>query len=59
MAPRLKEEYKQRVVGAMTEEFSYRNLMEVPKPLKIVISRGVGAAEAKKKMVEYAIEELT
>ena len=59
MAPRLKEEYTQRVVGAMTEEFSYRNLMEVPKLLKIVISRGVGAAVADKKMVEHAIEELS
>ena len=59
MVPRLKEEYKERVVGAMTEEFSYRNLMEVPKLQKIVISRGVGAAVADKKMVEHAIEELT
>jgi large subunit ribosomal protein L5 len=59
MAPRLKEEYKERVVGAMTEEFSYQNRMEVPKLQKIVISRGVGAAVADKKMVEHAIEELT
>ena len=59
MVPRLKEEYKQRVIGAMTEEFSYRNLMEVPKLQKIVISRGVGAAVADKKLVEHAIEELT
>ena len=59
MVPRLKEEYKERVVGAMTEEFSYRNRMEVPKLQKIVISRGVGAAVADKKLVEHAIEELT
>jgi large subunit ribosomal protein L5 len=59
MVPRLKEEYNQRVIGAMTEEFSYRNKMEVPKLEKIVISRGVGAAVADKKIVEHAIEELT
>jgi large subunit ribosomal protein L5 len=59
MVPRLKEEYKERVVGAMTEEFSYQNRMEVPKLQKIVISRGVGAAVADKKLVEHAIEELT
>ena len=59
MVPRLKEEYNQRVIGAMTEEFSYRNEMEVPKLQKIVISRGVGAAVADKKLVEHAIEELT
>ena len=59
MVPRLKEEYNQRVIGAMTEEFSYRNKMEVPKLQKIVISRGVGAAVADKKLVEHAVEELT
>ena len=59
MVPRLKEEYNQRVIGAMTEQFSYRNKMEVPKLQKIVISRGVGAAVADKKLVEHAIEELT
>ena len=59
MVPRLKEEYNLRVIGAMTEEFSYRNKMEVPKLQKIVISRGVGAAVADKKLVEHAIEELT
>lgn len=59
MVPRLKEEYKERVVGAMTEEFSYQNRMEVPKLQKIVISRGVGAAVSDKKLVEHAIEELT
>ena len=59
MVPRLKEEYNDRVIGAMTEEFSYRNKMEVPKLQKIVISRGVGAAVADKKLVEHAIEELT
>ena len=59
MVPRLKEEYNHRVIGAMTEEYSYRNKMEVPKLQKIVISRGVGAAVADKKLVEHAIEELT
>ncbi len=59
MVPRLKEEYNQRIIGAMTEEYSYRNKMEVPKLQKIVISRGVGAAVADKKLVEHAIDELT
>ena len=59
MIPRLKEEYNQRIVGALTKEFSYGNRMEVPKIKKIVISRGVGAAVADKKLVEHAIEELT
>jgi large subunit ribosomal protein L5 len=59
MVPRLKQEYNDRVISAMTEEFSYGNKMEVPKLQKIVISRGVGAAVADKKLVEHAIDELT
>lgn len=57
--PRLKQEYKDRIVSALTEEFSYNNVMQVPKLNKIVISRGVGAAVADKKLIDYAVEELT
>lgn len=57
--PRLKAEYKSRVISALTEEFSYKNVMQVPKLEKIVISKGVGAAIADKKLVDYAVDELT
>ena len=57
--PRLKAEYKERVISALTEEFSYKNVMQVPKLEKIVISKGVGAAIADKKLVDYAVDELT
>ncbi len=57
--PRLKKEYKERVVNALTDEFGYTNVMQVPKLEKIVLSRGVGAAVADKKLVDYAIDELT
>lgn len=57
--PRLKKEYKERVISALTEEFSYSNVMEVPKLQKIVVSRGVGAAVADKKLIDYAVDELT
>jgi len=57
--PRLKEEYKSRVIKALTEEYSYKNVMQVPKLQKIVISKGVGAAVADKKLIDYAVDELT
>ena len=57
--PRLKKEYKERVIDALTKEFGYKNVMQVPKLEKIVISRGVGAAIADKKLIEYAVDELT
>ncbi|WP_298514329.1 50S ribosomal protein L5 [uncultured Kordia sp.] len=55
--PRLKQEYKDRVIQALTEEFSYANVMQVPKLEKIVLSRGVGGAVADKKLIDHAIEE--
>ena len=57
--PRLKQEYKERVISALTDEFSYSNVMEVPKLQKIVVSRGVGAAVADKKLIDHAVDELT
>lgn len=58
-SPRLKEEYRERIVQTLTEEFDYKNVMMVPKLEKIVISRGVGAAVADKKLIDHAVEELT
>jgi len=57
-SPRLKEDYKSRIKPALIEEFGYKNEMQVPKLQKIVISKGVGAAIADKKLIEYALEEL-
>jgi len=57
--PRLKQEYTERVIPALREEFGYKNIMQVPKLKKIVLSRGVGAAVSDKKLVEYAVDELT
>ena len=56
---RLKQEYKDKVVPALTEEFGYKNVMQVPKLQKIVISKGVGAAVADKKLIDHAVEEVT
>jgi large subunit ribosomal protein L5 len=57
--PRLKKDYNDRIISALTEEFGYSNVMQVPKLEKIVISKGVGAAIADKKLIEYAVDELT
>lgn len=56
---RLKIEYKDRIVKALVKEYSYKNVMQVPKLQKIVVSRGVGAAVADKKLIDHAVDELT
>ena len=58
-SPRLKEEYKTRVVTALTDEFGYKNIMQVPKLERIVVSQGIGAAVADKKLIDYGIDEMT
>ena len=57
--PRLKGEYNSRIKAALMEEFGYKNIMQVPKLQKIVISKGVGAAIADKKLIEHAVDEIT
>ena len=51
--------YKEKIVPAMMEEFGYKSIMQVPKLLKIVVSQGLGDAVQDKKIVDYAVEELT
>jgi large subunit ribosomal protein L5 len=56
--PRLKADYEDRIVAAMTERFGYKNRMEVPRLEKIVINMGVGEATQDKKRVETAAAEM-
>jgi len=56
--PRLKEDYNSRIKPALIEEFGYKNVMQVPKLQKIVVSKGVGDAIADKKLIDYAVDEL-
>ena len=57
--PRLKKEYKHSVTKSIMESHGLINIMQVPKLKKIVISKGVGAAVADKKVIDHALEELT
>ena len=56
---RLLEKYKNEVVGALTEKFSYKNVMQVPKLEKIVINMAVGDAVGNSKALESALSDLT
>jgi large subunit ribosomal protein L5 len=56
--PRLRRDYDERIVKAMTEKFGYKNRLEVPRLEKIVINMGVGEATQDKKKVEIAAGEM-
>ncbi len=57
--PRLKVKYAEEIRKALQEKFQYKSSMQVPKLEKIVVSQGVGAATADKKLIDNAIAELT
>ena len=55
----LKQYYKESIVPALTKQFGYTTVMQVPVLEKIVINEGLGMAVADKKIIETAIAELT
>ncbi len=57
--PRLKNEFDKSVSKSLMNEFSYKSTMQIPRIIKIILSRGVGAAVADKKLVDQAVDELT
>ncbi len=57
--PRPKQAYKDVIVKSLTEEFGYKNVMQVPRLKKICLNQGVGAAVTYKKLIEYALDEMS
>lgn len=58
MASRLKERYRKEIIPALMEEFSYRNVMEVPRLVKIVVNVGVGEALQNAKALDHAVQDI-
>ena len=57
-APRLKTRYVEEVRPALREEFQHRNVMEIPRVVKVVVNMGVGEAAHDSKMIEGAVRDL-
>lgn len=58
MTARLATQYKDSITQQLMEEFSYGNIMQVPRLEKIVLNMGVGEAVQDSKKVKAAIEEM-
>ena len=56
---RLQNYYKETVVPELQKQFSYKNIMEVPKITKITLNMGVGEAVGDKKVMERAVGDMT
>jgi len=56
--PRLKQRYHDVVVPALMKEFSYKNTMQAPKLVKVVLNVGMGEAISNAKALDHAADEL-
>ena len=57
--PRLKQHYQDVLRNELTKEFSYKNIMAVPKIDKITINIGMGEATQNAKLMDGAVQELS
>jgi large subunit ribosomal protein L5 len=55
---RLREIYKKEIVPALTKQFGYKSVMEVPRVTKVVLNMGVGEAVGDKKLLENAAADM-
>ena len=61
MTPRLKEKYQKEAAEQLTKEFGYKNPMQVPRLVKVVVNMGVGAAGqtgGDSKILDHAVQDL-
>ena len=58
MAPRMKERYRAEIVPALIREFSYANVMQVPRVQKVVVNIGLGEATQNAKVLDAASGDL-
>jgi large subunit ribosomal protein L5 len=55
---RLQDYYRDTVVKQLTEQFGYKNVMEVPRLTKVTLNMGVGEAVGDRKVIENAVADM-
>jgi len=58
MAARLRQHYTKSVIPGLSKEFGYKNVMAVPKLVKISVNIGMGEATQNAKLMDGAVNEL-
>jgi large subunit ribosomal protein L5 len=59
MEPRLYTKYKKEIIAALIKEKDYKNVMAVPKLVKIAVNVGIGKAIDNKKLLDMAVSDLS
>ena len=58
MSSRLKEMYDSEIKAGMMKKFGYKNEMQIPKLVKIVVNMGVGDAKENHKLLDAAVQDM-
>jgi len=56
---RLEQFYRDTVTKDLQQQFSFSSPMEIPRITKITLNMGIGEASQDKKIVDYAVNDLT
>jgi len=56
--PRLKQRYREEILSSLREEFGYKNIMQIPGVVKVVVNMGVGDAARDSKLIDGALRDL-
>lgn len=56
---RLQKYYNEKIVADLISRYDYKSVMAVPRILKITLNMGLSEAVLNKKIIEYAVDDLT
>jgi large subunit ribosomal protein L5 len=57
--PRQKQRFRDEIIPMLKDQLGLKNVMQVPRPDKIVVNMGIGDAVKDGRMLEAALEDLT
>jgi large subunit ribosomal protein L5 len=57
--PRLKARYRAELEQRLKDELALGNIMQVPRPLKVVVNMGIGEAIKEARLLDGAVRDLT
>lgn len=57
--PSLQTKYQEEIIPALTKQFGYKSVMQVPKLEKIALNQGIGAALTDKKLIDIGVAEMS
>jgi len=57
--PRLKARYREELEQRLKDELALDNVMQVPRPLKVVVNMGIGEAIREARLLDGAVRDLT